>query len=134
MWHFGVVSPPLKLQSLTLSTALHAAANIHNGFNYFVFRCLYFLLSPIVLTSQLSAAAPFLDSSCLHALRNAFAMPFATLCARWVRNFGVVSLGQYPLSQTAKLNMAVKKVSFKMHSHMLANPVRQAWGSRCATD
>ena len=35
MWHFGVVSPPLKLQSLTLSTALHAAANIHNGFTLF---------------------------------------------------------------------------------------------------
>ena len=30
--------------------------------------------------------------------------------------------------------MAVKKISFKMHSHMLAIPVRQAWGSQCATD
>ena len=34
------------------------------------------------------------------------------------REFGVVRLGRDPLCQTAKLNMPVKKVSFKMHSRV----------------
>ena len=90
--------PPLMLQSLRPGAEAEAEAeagaeaeaeaegilhehvwrNIHNGFALFV-------LSLIVFASQLSAAAPFLDTTCLHALRNAFAKPFATVCARWVR-------------------------------------------------
>ena len=83
--------PPLMLQSLRPGAEAEAEAeagaeaeaegilhehvwrNIHNGFALFV-------LSLIVFASQLSAAAPFLDTTCLHALRKAFAKPFATVC------------------------------------------------------
>ena len=41
-------------------------------------------------------------------------------------DFGVSRLGRYSLRQTAKLHMAAKKVSFKMHPRTFSDTVRKS--------